>query len=476
MRALDLWHEPIELLEAGEGLFSGLTELLLDLASKSEAVLANKPATPTGEEPKLPTTPRQGQSEQDIQDFFKLQSNAMQILFGLAVLTGSHELITKALDAMHEFEQKSTKKNAEEVLALCQPALKSYLAHIVHAVQGAPAYHAMHSQHLSAVYGIGELYCTSRLSPKNTSITTDGQYLYLYIAHAQRGRTSSTCAAILYKLGTGEGGTVAGKKYCEVQTEREGDVTWVYCQGRLYARRTNEEFGSLVIYDAVTLKRLGDARLVCGDLFGGNKTLKAQNASHPLLSDGEHLYTITFQVERRERKPKESLAAEAKALVDTKRKEKEDKEKGAKKPGDGKDAPLEKSATLKSQDSLGKRMRVKSKKSLRGQPPEAPTDPKKAAGDATASPSSSVAVYYVAAFTLHQFDVSSLSQEQAAEEWDSLTDAEVLALPDVQEMFASFAGLFSPRDCARALKYNQDDFEEAATWLIESKQKPSSAW
>ena len=66
----------------------------------------------------------------------------------------------------------------------------------------------MHSQHLSAVYGIGELYCTSRLSPKNTSITTDGQYLYLYIAHAQRGR--------MYKLGTGEGGTVAGKKYCEV--------------------------------------------------------------------------------------------------------------------------------------------------------------------------------------------------------------------------------------------------------------------
>ena len=104
MRALELWHEPIELLEAGEGLFSGLTELLLDLASKSEAVLANKPAVPKGEEPKLPTTPRQGQSEQDIQDFFKLQSNAMQILFGLAVLTGSHELITKALDAMHEFE------------------------------------------------------------------------------------------------------------------------------------------------------------------------------------------------------------------------------------------------------------------------------------------------------------------------------------------------------------------------------------
>ena len=123
-------------------------------------------------------------------------------------------------------------------------------------------------------------------------------------------------------------------------------------------------------------------------------------------------------------------------------------------------------------------MRVKSKKSLRGQgaPPEAPADPKKAAGDAPATPSSTVSVYFVAAFTLHQFDVSSLSREQAPEEWDSLTDTEVLALPDVQEMYASFAGLFPPKDCARALKYNAEDFEEAANWLIESKQKPSSVW
>ena len=61
-----------------------------------------------------------------------------------------------------------------------------------------------------------------------------------------------------------------------------------------------------------------------------------------MLSDGEHLYIITFQVERRERKPKESLADEAKALAETKLKEKEDKEKEAKKSGDAKDAPLEK--------------------------------------------------------------------------------------------------------------------------------------
>jgi hypothetical protein len=42
MQALDLWHEPVDLLETGEGLFNGCTELLMDLAAKSEALLAEK--------------------------------------------------------------------------------------------------------------------------------------------------------------------------------------------------------------------------------------------------------------------------------------------------------------------------------------------------------------------------------------------------------------------------------------------------
>ena len=165
----------------------------------------------------------------------------------------------------------------------------------------------MHSQHLSAVYGVGQLYCTSRLSSRNTSITTDGQYLYLYIGHSQRGA--------MYKIGTGEAGTIAGKVHLHVSTDREGDVTWVHCQGKLYSRRKDDEFGNLAVYDPSNFKKLGEARLVCGDLFGGNKTLRAQNAPYPMLSDGEHVYIITFQVERRERKPKESLAAEARALA-----------------------------------------------------------------------------------------------------------------------------------------------------------------
>ena len=47
MQALDLWHEPVDLLEAGEGLFNGCTQLLMDLAAKSETLQAESSAAPS---------------------------------------------------------------------------------------------------------------------------------------------------------------------------------------------------------------------------------------------------------------------------------------------------------------------------------------------------------------------------------------------------------------------------------------------
>jgi len=63
-------------------------------------------------------------------------------------------------------------------------------------------------------------------------LTSDGTYMYLYISISQR--------AHMYKIGTGENDTVAGKVYLSQQTDREGEVTWVFCKGKLYSRRANE--------------------------------------------------------------------------------------------------------------------------------------------------------------------------------------------------------------------------------------------
>lgn len=58
----------------------------------------------------------------------------------------------------------------------------------------------------------------------------------------------------MYRIGTGEGGTLAGKVYFTQPTEREGEITWVYCQGKLYSRRANEELGNIVILDPTNFK------------------------------------------------------------------------------------------------------------------------------------------------------------------------------------------------------------------------------
>ena len=151
---------------------------------------------------------------------------------------------------------------------------------------------------LSAVYGIGKQFHNSRLTNKNVSLTTDGEYLYLYMSQSQGN---------MFKIGTGEKGTTAGRVTLSVQIEKEGDLQWVYCQGRLYARRNNVDFGQLIVYDPKNFKKMGEARLICDDIFRGNKTLKTNNSNYPLLSDGESLYALLMTVEKRERALKQGM-------------------------------------------------------------------------------------------------------------------------------------------------------------------------
>jgi|LauGreDrversion4_2_1035121.scaffolds.fasta_scaffold189936_1 hypothetical protein len=82
------------------------------------------------------------------------------------------------------------------------------------------------------------------LTEFNSSITVDNEgFLYLWVSLATRSQ--------MYKIGSGESGTVAGKVYFNANCDREGEVTWVYCQGKLWARRVNEgtDLGHLLVYD-----------------------------------------------------------------------------------------------------------------------------------------------------------------------------------------------------------------------------------
>lgn len=78
----------------------------------------------------------------------------------------------------------------------------------------------------------------------------------------------------------------------------------------------------MLVIDAKTLKKVGEAQLAMNEQLRTNKTLKALNANYPLLSDGEYLYTITFTVERRERPLKEGFKEEQAKLIETKKSDK----------------------------------------------------------------------------------------------------------------------------------------------------------
>ena len=68
----------------------------------------------------------------------------------------------------------------------------------------------------------------------------------------------------MYKIGTGEAGTMAGRVYLSANVpEKEGEVTWVHCQGKLWARRVNEgDLGHLLVFDPLTFKQESTAKIV----------------------------------------------------------------------------------------------------------------------------------------------------------------------------------------------------------------------
>ena len=138
------------------------------------------------------------------------------------------------------------------------------------------------------MFSIAKFVSFAQQHENNTSIATDGEYLFMFVAIPQK--------AMMYKIGTGStDSTIPGKIYIEKKADREGDVSWTYCQGKLFSRRVNEEFGVVTLYDADTLNTIGDAKLMSSDIFSSSNCQQA-NRYYPILSDGKNIYIVTMKV------------------------------------------------------------------------------------------------------------------------------------------------------------------------------------
>ena len=217
---------------------------------------------------------------------------ALRAFFGIAALSASSDLLIESLTLFSKAEHICG-THFKDVLDQCRASLSSHMQAIELQLAKRNTVRYLDTTSTSGAFSIAKYVSFAQQNEHNTSIATDGEYLYMYVAVPQK--------AVMYKIGTGATeATIPGKIYLERKTEREGDVAWAYCGGKLFARRACEEFGLLTLYDAETLDMIGDARLLCGDIFTSSNCLQA-NRCCPILSDGRSLYVVTMKVVQRRR-------------------------------------------------------------------------------------------------------------------------------------------------------------------------------
>jgi hypothetical protein len=129
----------------------------------------------------------------------------------------------------------------------------------------------------------------------------------------------------MFKIGTGEAGTIAGRVYLTASIpEKEGDCTWVHCQGKLWARRVNEgaDLGHLLVFDPQTFKLEGTAKIILtppqsnsavnlpedpASLAKHSALINSLNKFYPLLTDGQNLFALTMNIVTKRRRVKDSM-------------------------------------------------------------------------------------------------------------------------------------------------------------------------
>ena len=224
----------------------------------------------------------------------------------------------------------------------------------------------------------------------------------------------------MFKVGTGEHGTILGKIYLYATAEKESDGCWVYCKGKLYLRRACDDIGLLTIICPSTFKKIGMVKLCCEEAFKEPATVK-YNKNMPLLTDGDCLFIVTMQVKTIKRK----LRAEKQEEYEKMKKDEEE---------------------------------AKRKEAEKGKPPAKKTLSKDAKKEEKKQPPSDTAK--ICEFNLVEFDVNS-QQDDGIKSADQQNEALI------EELFVSFSGYFTKKECTYAMRINKNDIQNAAQWLVD---------
>jgi hypothetical protein len=227
---------------------------------------------------------------QQHQDDLALVNQALQAMLLLGFLTGNGTRLTYALLKVWKFT-KTHRVSDDFIEALneaCEPHVKGY-QQLLQLEQATlyPQYGSClgsfsiaHHEALSKFQNLG-----------NSSLTTDGEFLYLYSGIPNGG---------MFKIGTGLKNSLPGKVYLFTALDRVEEASWVYCKGKLYLRSQNAEAGVVSVICPNTLKSDGLLQLYCPEIFGTPLT-QALNKHYPILTDGTHLCVVGIKVNEEEK-------------------------------------------------------------------------------------------------------------------------------------------------------------------------------
>lgn len=139
--------------------------------------------------------------------------------------------------------------------------------------------------------------------PATSALACDDEYLYLCIASRNGG---------IYKIGTGNGLTKAGKVYCYKQMSLAPEqVKMVIIGDTIYRSYQGCEFATVKTNNKHTLEPTGEIELNCPLIRSDSINLKI-NKYVPLMTDGKHLFAIfkSLDLEPLEEPPKKLAVPE----------------------------------------------------------------------------------------------------------------------------------------------------------------------
>ena len=376
----------------------------------------------------------------------EVMASALSALIGLSVLSADYSRILSLLLLIYEVSESYPE--GDSIISNVQESMVLYLNQLKSLYENTKSFH-----HLAqgSIYGciLMPNEATMEYNPDSvSSLTTDGTYLYVYWCSG-RG---------LFKIGTGENGTLAGRVYLHKRTELTGSLTWVYLKNKIYARCSDQALGVITIVSPDTLQTEGNLSLYCeGQDVLNNPICARYNKRYPIITDGAFLYIIVMDISTRERKLRENAKEEIDSLKEKdkqQQKEKQENEKNENKESSEVNAedPQASIASKKSQMLFGKSS---------GDNPDQPNPPATNEGDSVLKVVESLKEAKTCDFYLFRFDTDLNAKGKT--EVGKFSEAS----PEAIELFESFSSFFTLEDCCRAIQINSDDMQAAAAWLVE---------